>query len=59
MYPVVIGNGRCLQSDAVVAGYHVPKGVRNYIIYFIHFFNKIKFTVNINYNKFLLQFIHV
>jgi cytochrome P450 len=27
MYPVVIGNGRCLQSDAVVYGYHVPKGV--------------------------------
>lgn len=26
MYPVVIGNGRCLQSDAVVGGYHVPKG---------------------------------
>lgn len=30
MYPVVIGNGRCLQSDAVVAGYHVPKGVSDY-----------------------------
>lgn len=27
MYPVVIGNGRNLQSDAVIAGYHVPKGV--------------------------------
>jgi hypothetical protein len=29
MYPVFIGNGRCLQSDAVVYGcqYHVPKGV--------------------------------
>lgn len=26
MYPVVIGNGRNLQSDAVIAGYHVPKG---------------------------------
>lgn len=27
MYPVVIGNGRNLQSDAVIFGYHVPKGV--------------------------------
>ncbi|KAL1502174.1 hypothetical protein ABEB36_007357 [Hypothenemus hampei] len=26
MYPVIIGNGRSLQSDAVLAGYHVPKG---------------------------------
>lgn len=28
MYPVVIGNGRNLQSDAIISGYHVPKGVR-------------------------------
>lgn len=28
MYPVVIGNGRSLQSDAVIGGYHIPKGVR-------------------------------
>lgn len=27
MYPVVIGNGRNLQSDAVINGFHVPKGV--------------------------------
>ena len=27
MYPVVLGNGRSLQSDAVIAGYNVPKGV--------------------------------
>ncbi|KAJ9592119.1 hypothetical protein L9F63_001347 [Diploptera punctata] len=27
MYPVIIGNGRSLQSDAVVGGYHIPKGV--------------------------------
>lgn len=27
MYPVVIANGRSLQSDAVIKGYHVPKGV--------------------------------
>lgn len=27
MYPVVIGNGRNLQTDAVIFGYHVPKGV--------------------------------
>ncbi|XP_037035585.1 probable cytochrome P450 49a1 [Bradysia coprophila] len=26
MYPVVIGNGRNLQSDAVIGGYNVPKG---------------------------------
>lgn len=27
MYPVVLGNGRSLQSDAVICGYNVPKGV--------------------------------
>jgi cytochrome P450 len=27
MYPVVLGNGRNLQSDAVICGYNVPKGV--------------------------------
>lgn len=27
MYPVVIGNGRSLQSDAIIGGYHIPKGV--------------------------------
>ncbi len=27
MYPVVIGNGRILQSDAVISGYKIPKGV--------------------------------
>lgn len=27
LYPVVIGNGRNLQSDAVISGFHVPKGV--------------------------------
>ncbi|XP_058058725.1 probable cytochrome P450 49a1 isoform X1 [Anopheles bellator] len=26
MYPVVIGNGRSLQTDAVIEGYHIPKG---------------------------------
>nr|WCC58045.1 cytochrome P450 [Pharsalia antennata] len=26
MYPVIIGNGRSLQSDTVLAGYKVPKG---------------------------------
>lgn len=26
MYPVIIGNGRSLQKDTVIAGYHVPKG---------------------------------
>uniref|UniRef100_A0A182XML5 Uncharacterized protein n=1 Tax=Anopheles quadriannulatus TaxID=34691 RepID=A0A182XML5_ANOQN len=26
MYPVVIGNGRSLQTDAVIGGYHIPKG---------------------------------
>lgn len=28
MYPVVLGNGRSLQSNAVICGYNVPKGVR-------------------------------
>lgn len=32
MYPVVIGNGRNLQSDAVISGYNVPKGVRILIV---------------------------
>ncbi|XP_050295888.1 probable cytochrome P450 49a1 isoform X2 [Anthonomus grandis grandis] len=26
MYPVIIGNGRSLQSDTVLAGYNIPKG---------------------------------
>lgn len=26
--PVILGNGRCIQSDAVISGYEVPKGVR-------------------------------
>lgn len=26
--PVILGNGRCIQSDAVISGYSVPKGVR-------------------------------
>ncbi|KDR23725.1 probable cytochrome P450 301a1, mitochondrial isoform X2 [Zootermopsis nevadensis] len=28
MYPVVIGNGRCMTRDTVVAGYQIPKGVQ-------------------------------
>lgn len=32
MFPVVLGNGRSLQSDAVIAGYNVPKGV-SFIIF--------------------------
>lgn len=27
MYPVVLGNGRSLQSNATICGYNVPKGV--------------------------------
>lgn len=27
MYPVIIGNGRSLQKDTMLGGYHVPKGV--------------------------------
>ncbi|XP_011500805.1 PREDICTED: probable cytochrome P450 49a1 isoform X2 [Ceratosolen solmsi marchali] len=27
MFPVVIGNGRCMTSDTIISGYHVPKGV--------------------------------
>lgn len=34
MYPVVIGNGRNLQSDAVINGFHVPKGTH---VIFPHF----------------------
>nr|CAD7455655.1 unnamed protein product [Timema tahoe] len=26
MYPVIIGNGRSLQSDTVIGGYNIPKG---------------------------------
>ncbi|KAK9877540.1 hypothetical protein WA026_018647 [Henosepilachna vigintioctopunctata] len=26
MYPVIIGNGRSLQSDTIIGGYHIPKG---------------------------------
>ncbi|CAH2042516.1 unnamed protein product, partial [Iphiclides podalirius] len=26
MRPVILGNGRCIQSDAVISGYEVPKG---------------------------------
>ncbi|XP_055679852.1 probable cytochrome P450 49a1 [Lutzomyia longipalpis] len=26
MYPVTIANGRSLQSDAIISGYHIPKG---------------------------------
>ncbi|KAK2581868.1 hypothetical protein KPH14_002331 [Odynerus spinipes] len=28
MYPVVIGNGRCMTKDTVISGYNVPKGVQ-------------------------------
>nr|UZE89914.1 cytochrome P450 CYP301B1 [Chrysoperla zastrowi sillemi] len=28
MYPVVIGNGRCVTNDCVIRGYQVPKGVQ-------------------------------
>ncbi|KAJ8967411.1 hypothetical protein NQ314_002918 [Rhamnusium bicolor] len=36
MYPVIIGNGRSLQSDAILAGYKVPKGVNfNIFVLFI------------------------
>lgn len=28
MYPVIIGNGRSLQSETIISGYRVPKGVR-------------------------------
>lgn len=34
MYPVVLGNGRSLQSDAVIGGYHVPKGVKTKTFFF-------------------------
>ncbi|XP_076619364.1 putative cytochrome P450 301a1, mitochondrial [Colletes latitarsis] len=28
MYPVVIGNGRCMTKDTIISGYQVPKGVQ-------------------------------
>ncbi|XP_043485686.1 probable cytochrome P450 49a1 [Polistes fuscatus] len=28
MYPVVIGNGRCMTKDTIISGYNVPKGVQ-------------------------------
>ncbi|XP_054259703.1 probable cytochrome P450 49a1 [Macrosteles quadrilineatus] len=28
MYPVVIGNGRCMTKDSVIAGYQIPKGTQ-------------------------------
>lgn len=28
MYPVVIGNGRCMTKDSVIGGYKIPKGVQ-------------------------------
>ncbi|KAL6258761.1 hypothetical protein P5V15_010709 [Pogonomyrmex californicus] len=28
MYPVVLGNGRCMSSDTVIGGYRIPKGVQ-------------------------------
>ncbi|KAL1459551.1 hypothetical protein WDU94_011520, partial [Cyamophila willieti] len=27
MYPVVLGNGRCMTKDTVLKGYNIPKGV--------------------------------
>jgi cytochrome P450 family 49 subfamily A len=33
MYPVIIGNGRSLQSDTVIGGYRIPKGVRYIAIF--------------------------
>ncbi|KAI5738726.1 hypothetical protein M8J77_010467 [Diaphorina citri] len=28
MYPVVLGNGRCMTKDTVIKGYNIPKGVQ-------------------------------
>lgn len=36
MYPVVLGNGRSLQSDAVISGYNVPKGVSAVVVVDVH-----------------------
>jgi len=27
MYPVVIGNGRCMTKETIISGYKIPKGV--------------------------------
>lgn len=37
MYPVVLGNGRSLQSDTVISGYNVPKGVRIKLTFLVKF----------------------
>jgi len=35
MYPVVIGNGRCMTKETVISGYKIPKGVsiHNILLY--------------------------
>lgn len=36
MYSTVIGNGRTLQEDDVICGYHIPKGVSIKTLIFIY-----------------------
>jgi cytochrome P450 len=50
MYPVVLGNGRSLQSDAVICGYNVPKGVM-FNDFLIFFFDDRKFNFDFNFNR--------
>jgi cytochrome P450 family 49 subfamily A len=45
MYPVVLGNGRSLQSDAVIAGYNVPKGVNDFFCFTFASGNSISFPI--------------
>lgn len=35
MYPVVIGNGRCMTKDTIICGYKIPKGVSTYHVLYI------------------------
>lgn len=32
MYPVVIGNGRCMTKETIISGYKIPKGVSFYYL---------------------------
>jgi hypothetical protein len=62
MYPVIIGNGRSLTSDAIIGGYQVPKGVRKNIFFILSM--PLNFKVHgeesfqINQSGFIIIFAH-
>lgn len=58
MFPVVLGNGRSLQSDAVISGYNVPKGVNigEWILGSVHMLaNKFSFRKWENFQIFFVR----